>query len=111
MLAGQSLFSIWHGTDLAIAWTAPHDGSSDLSTVSAWVSGGSLIRVRVDEAVSYAATTGQAQWTLPVDVACSVRLTSTALISYGQDSTTAITCWRLTSPPAASCGRLRCRTL
>ncbi|HEY6785735.1 MAG TPA: PQQ-binding-like beta-propeller repeat protein [Trebonia sp.] len=94
VLAGQSLFAIWHGTDLAIAWTAPHDSSSDLTTVGAWVNGGSLIRVRVDEVVSYAAATGQPQWTLPVpgtDVACSVSGTSStsiALISYGQDSST-----------------------
>jgi outer membrane protein assembly factor BamB len=95
VLAGQSLFSIWHGTDLAIAWTAPSDSSSQLSTVGAWASGGSLIRVRVDEAVSYDAATGAQQWTLPmpgVDVACGVSgMTSNAaigLISYGQSSTT-----------------------
>jgi outer membrane protein assembly factor BamB len=94
VLAGQSLFGLWHGTDLAVAWTAPNDSSSSLTTVGAWVNGSSLIRVRVDEAVSYAAATGQPQWTLQVpgtDVACSVSgtsSTSVALISYGQDSTT-----------------------
>jgi outer membrane protein assembly factor BamB len=95
VFAGQSLFAIWHGTDLAVAWTAPYDSSSDLTTVGAWVnSGGSLIRVRVDEAVSYAAATGQQQWTLQMpgtDVACSVSGTSSTslgLIGYGQDSTT-----------------------
>ena len=58
VLAGQSLFGIWHGTDLTIAWVAPDDSSSQLTTVGAWASGGSLIRVRVDEAVSYDAATG-----------------------------------------------------
>ena len=52
------LFGIWHGTDLAVAWVAPDDSSSQLTTVGAWASGGSLIRVRVDEAVSYDAATG-----------------------------------------------------
>ena len=94
VFAGQSLFAIWHGTDLAVAWSAPYDGSSDLTTVGAWANGSSLIRVRVDEAVSYAAATGQPQWKLPVpgtDVACSVSGTSSAsiaLIGYGQDSST-----------------------
>ncbi len=95
LFAGQSLFGLWHGTDLTVAWVAPDDSSSQLTTVSAWASGGSLIRVRVDQAVSYDAATGARQWTLPmpgVDVACSVSGTSSssaiALISYGQDSTT-----------------------
>jgi outer membrane protein assembly factor BamB len=94
VFAGQSVFAIWHGTDLAVAWSAPYDGSSQLTTVGAWANGNSLIRVRVDEAVSYAATTGQPQWTLQVPgtgVACSVSGTSStgiALISYGQDSST-----------------------
>ena len=95
LLAGQSLFGIWHGTDLTIAWIAPADSSSQLTTVGAWAGGGSLIRVRVDEAVNYDAATGARQWTLPIPgtaVACSVSGTSssstTALIAYGQDSTT-----------------------
>ena len=81
VLAGQTLFGIWHGTDLTVAWVAPDDGSSQLTTVGAWASGGSLIRVRVDEAVSYDAATGATQWTLPipgVDVACSVSGTSSS---------------------------------
>jgi outer membrane protein assembly factor BamB len=95
LLAGQSLFGIWHGTDLTVAWVAPEDSSSQLTTVGAWGSGGSLIRVRVDEAVSYDAATGAKQWTLPMpglDVACSVSGASSSsaigLIAYGQDSTT-----------------------
>lgn len=94
VLAGQSIFAIWHGTDLAIAWTAPHDSSSDLSTVGSWVNGNSLIRVRVDQAVSYDAATGQPRWTLQIpgiDVACSVSGNTTGdvgLIGYGSDSTT-----------------------
>ena len=95
LLAGQSLFGLWHGTDLATAWSAPRDSSSQLTTVGAWASGGSLIRVRVDEAVSYDAATGTRRWTLTmpgVDVACGVSGTSSSsaigLIGYGQDSTT-----------------------
>jgi outer membrane protein assembly factor BamB len=94
LLAGQALFAIWHGTDLTVAWVAPDDSSSQLTTVGAWASGGSLIRVRVDEAVSYDAATGARQWTLPmpgVDVTCSVSGTSSSgslgLITYGADST------------------------
>jgi outer membrane protein assembly factor BamB len=93
VLAGQSLFAGWHGTDLSVAWTAPYDTSAQLSTVSAWASGDSLIRVRVDRAVSYDATTGRQRWALPmpgIDVACGVSGTSSSsavgLISYGQDS-------------------------
>jgi outer membrane protein assembly factor BamB len=94
VFAGQALFGIWHGTDLAIAWTAPYDSSSELTTVSAWTNGNSVIRVRVDEAVSYDAATGHQQWAFQMpgtDVACSVSGTSSttvALISYGQDSST-----------------------
>jgi len=95
LLAGQTLFGVWHGTDLTIAWVAPDDSSSQLTTVGAWASGDSLIRVRVDEAVSYGAATGARQWTLPmpgVDVACSASGTNSsgalALIAYGADSTT-----------------------
>jgi outer membrane protein assembly factor BamB len=95
VFAGQWLFGVWHGTDLTVAWVAPADSSSQLTTVGSWASGGSLIRVRVDEAVSYDAATGARQWTLPmpgVDVACSVSGTSSSgalgLIAYGQDSTT-----------------------
>jgi outer membrane protein assembly factor BamB len=93
LVAGQALFAAWHGTDLTVAWVAPDDSSDQLTTVGAWASGSSLIRVRVDEAVSYAASTGSAQWTLPipgVDVACGVSGTSSGggigLIAYGSDS-------------------------
>jgi outer membrane protein assembly factor BamB len=95
VFAGQWLFGVWHGTDLTVAWVAPADSSSQLTTVGSWASGGSLIRVRVAEAVSYDAATGATRWTLPmpgVDVACSVSGTSSSgglgLIAYGQDSTT-----------------------
>jgi outer membrane protein assembly factor BamB len=92
LLAGQSLFGIWHGTDLAVAWVAPHDSSSQLTTVGAWAGHGSVIRIRVDEAVSYDAATGAQQWALQVpgtDVACSISNDTGAigLIAYGQDST------------------------
>ena len=95
VLAGQSLFAMWHGTDLSIAWVAPRDTSSQLSTVGAWTRGDSLIRVRVDKAVSYNAATGGQQWALQMpglDVACGVSGASSSatigLIAYGQDSAT-----------------------
>jgi outer membrane protein assembly factor BamB len=95
LFAGQSLFGIWHGSDLTIAWAAPHDGSSQLTTVGAWASGDALIRVRNDEVISYDAATGASRWTLTVPgiyVACSMSGTSSSgaigLIGYGQGSTT-----------------------
>jgi outer membrane protein assembly factor BamB len=99
LLAGQSLFAMWHGSDLPVGWTAPFDSSDQLTTVGAWTAGGSLVRVRVDEIVSYDAVTGRQQWTLPVpgtDVACSVSGlgvgsgadSGVGVIGYGQDSTT-----------------------
>lgn len=99
LLAGQSLFAFWHGSDLSVAWTAPYDTTSELTTVGAWSSGGSLVRVRVDEVVSYNAATGAARWTLEIpgtDVACALSglgagtgaESGTGLILYGSDSST-----------------------
>jgi outer membrane protein assembly factor BamB len=99
VLAGQALFGLWHGTDLAVAWAAPFDTTSELTTVGAWVTGDSLVRVRVDEVVSYSAATGAQQWTLTVpgtDVACALSglgpgtgaESGTGLVLYGPDSTT-----------------------
>jgi hypothetical protein len=99
LLAGQSLFAMWHGSDLPVGWVAPFDSSDQLTTVGAWTAGGSLVRVRVDEVVSYDAVTGRQQWSLPVpgtDVACSVSGlgagsgadSGVGVIGYGQDSTT-----------------------
>jgi outer membrane protein assembly factor BamB len=99
LLAGQSLFAVWHGSDLSVGWTAPFDSSDQLTTVGAWTAGGSLVRVRVDEVVSYDAVTGAQQWNLPVpgtDVACSVSGlgvgsgadSGIGVVGYGQDSTT-----------------------
>jgi outer membrane protein assembly factor BamB len=98
LLAGQWLWGSWHGTDLSTAWAAPYDSSADLSTVGVWTTGDSLIRIRVDEVVSYAAATGRQQWALQVpgtDVACSVSTTpaggqgaTTGLVAYGADAGT-----------------------
>jgi hypothetical protein len=99
LLAGQALFGIWHGSDLAVAWTAPFDSSDQLTTVGAWATGGSLVRVRVDEVVSYDAATGLQQWSVPIpgtDVACALSglgagtgaESGTGLILYGSDSST-----------------------
>jgi outer membrane protein assembly factor BamB len=95
---GRTLFGIRHESDLTIAWTAPSDSSSDLTTVGAWVNGGSLVRIRVDEVVSYDGATGRPQWTLPIpgtDVACSISNDTgtggtgpVGLVMYGQDSIT-----------------------
>ena len=96
LLAGQPLFSIWHGTDLSIAWTAPYDSAPDLTTVGAWADAGSLVRVRVDQVVSYDGATGLPRWTLPIpgtDVACSASSDTGSdgagtigLVMYGPDS-------------------------
>ena len=93
---GRTLMGSRHGSGLTIAWTAPFDSSSELSTVGAWVNGGSLVRVRVDEVVSYDGATGRRQWTLPIpgtDVACSISNDTgigatgpVGLVMYGQDS-------------------------
>jgi outer membrane protein assembly factor BamB len=99
LLAGQSLFGSWHGSDLTVAWTAPFDATDQLTTVGAWTSGGSLVRVRADEVTSYDAATGAQQWTLAVpgtDVACALSglgagtgaESGAGLILYGSDSTT-----------------------
>jgi outer membrane protein assembly factor BamB len=97
LLAGVPIFSTLHGTDLSIAWTAPADSAPDLTTVGAWVDAGSLVRVRVDQVVSYDGATGQPGWTLPipgVDVACSASSDTGSdgagtigLVMYGPDST------------------------
>jgi outer membrane protein assembly factor BamB len=96
LLAGQPLFRVLHGTDLSIAWAAPPDSTSDLTTVGAWADAGSLVRVRVDQVVSYDGATGRPQWTLPVpgiDVACSASTNTGSdgagtigLVMYGPDS-------------------------
>jgi outer membrane protein assembly factor BamB len=98
LLAGQSLFSIWHGTDLSTAWTAPSGSSPDLTTVGAWADARSLVRVRVDQVVSYDGATGLPRWTLPIpgtDVACSASSDTGSdgagtigLVMYGSDSGT-----------------------
>jgi len=97
LLAGQPLFATLHGTDLSIAWTAPADSAPDLTTVGAWADAGSLVRIRVDQVVSYDGATGGPRWTLPipgVDVACSASSDTgtdgagtVGLVMYGPDST------------------------
>ena len=66
--AGCSPGSRCSASGTAPTWPSPgsprHDGSSQLTTVGAWASGDSLIRVRVDQAVSYDAATGAQRWTL-----------------------------------------------
>jgi len=98
LFAGQSLWAAWHGTDLSTAWAAPYDTASDLSTVGVWTTADSVVRIRVDEVVSYAAATGRQQWALQVpgtDVACSASTTpatgpgtSIGLVAYGADAST-----------------------
>lgn len=98
VFAGQALFGLWHGTDLGVDWTAPYDSSAKLTTEGVWTTGGSLVRVRADQIVSYQAGTGRQQWTLAVpglDVACAVSAQAAAqqrtgqpgvgLIGYGKD--------------------------
>jgi outer membrane protein assembly factor BamB len=75
---------------------ASYDSASDLTTVGAWGDGGSLVRVRVDQVISYDGATGLPRWTLPipgVDVACSASTdagsdgaATIGLVMYGPDS-------------------------
>jgi outer membrane protein assembly factor BamB len=89
VLAAQPLSGWLNGTQLRVDWTAPYDASAALTTEGVWTTGGSLIRVRADEIVSYDAATGRRQWTLPVpaaDVACAVSAETaagTGLIGFG----------------------------
>jgi outer membrane protein assembly factor BamB len=89
-LAGQPLFAVPRGTVLPVAWTAPGDPTARLATAGAWTAGGSLIRVRTDQVLSYDAATGRVQWTLPLlsgFVPCAVSDTSASaigLVGYGQ---------------------------
>jgi outer membrane protein assembly factor BamB len=89
VFAAQSLSGWLNGTQLRVDWTAPYDASATLTTEGVWTAGGSLIRVRADEIVSYDAATGRQQWTLPVtagDVACAVSAGTAAgagLIAFG----------------------------
>lgn len=89
VLAAQSLSGWLNGAQLRVDWTAPYDASATLTTEGVWTTGGSLIRVRADEIVSYDAATGRQQWTLPVpagDAACAVSAETaagTGLIGFG----------------------------
>jgi outer membrane protein assembly factor BamB len=88
VLAAQALSGWLSGGELRVAWTAPYDASATPATEGVWTAGGSLIRVRADQVVSYQAATGRRQWTLPVpagDVACAVSAETaagTGLIGY-----------------------------
>jgi outer membrane protein assembly factor BamB len=94
VFAAQALSGWLHGTQLRVDWTAPYDGPGTLTTEGVWTTGGSLIRVRADEIVSYQAGTGREQWTLAVPgagAACAVSAqaaqapgqAATGLIGYG----------------------------
>jgi outer membrane protein assembly factor BamB len=89
VFAAQSLSGWLNGTQLRVDWTAPYDASATLITEGVWTAGGSLIRVRADEIVSYDAATGRQQWTQPVpagNVACAVSAGTAAgagLIAFG----------------------------
>lgn len=90
VFAGQALFGWWHGTDLRVDWTAPYDSSGKLTTEGVWTTGGSLVRVRADQIVSYQAATGRQQWTLAVpglDVACAVSAQAAVQQGTGQQGT------------------------
>lgn len=89
VFAALALSGWLHGTQLRVDWTAPYDGPGAPATEGAWTTGGSLIRVRADEIVSYQAGTGREQWALPVppgNAACAVSAgtaSGTGLIGYG----------------------------
>jgi len=90
VVAAQALTGWMHVSGLSVDWTAPYDAAGSPATEGVWTAGGSVIRVRADQVVSYQAATGRQQWTLAVpggDVACAVSAdTSSAtvgLIGYG----------------------------
>jgi outer membrane protein assembly factor BamB len=89
-LAGQPLLAVPRGPVLPVAWTAPGDPTARLATAGAWTAGGSLIRVRTDQVLSYDAATGRVRWTLPLlggFVPCAVSDPSASaigLVGYGQ---------------------------
>lgn len=87
--AGQAAFTGLHGVSLSVRWSTPFDGPNNLATQGVWVQGGSVVRVRIDEVVSYADATGAAQWTYPIpgqDAVCAVSRTtagSVGVLAYG----------------------------
>ncbi len=88
--AAQALPGGLHSTGLRVAWTAPHDAAGSPATEGVWTAGGSVIRVRADQVVSYQAATGRQQWTLAIpggNVACAVSAgtsaTTVGLVGYG----------------------------
>jgi outer membrane protein assembly factor BamB len=90
VFAAQALSGGLRGTELRAEWAAPYDGAGSPATEGVWATGGSLIRVRADQVVSYQVATGRQQWKLAVpggDVACAVSagISSAAvgLIGYG----------------------------
>lgn len=89
VVAAQALSGGLHGAGLRVAWTAPYDAAGSPATEGVWTAGGSLVRVRADQAVSYQAATGRQQWALAVpggDAACAVSAGTSSgvgLIGYG----------------------------
>jgi len=90
VFAAQALSGGLHATELRVAWTAPYDAVGSPATEGVWTAGGSVIRVRADQVVSYQAATGRQQWTLAVpggDVACAVSAGASSaaagLVGYG----------------------------
>jgi outer membrane protein assembly factor BamB len=89
VFGAQALSGWLHGTQLRTDWTAPDDSAGTPATEGVWTTGGSLIRVRGDEIVSYEVGTGREQWTLAVprgDAACAVSAETaagTGLVGYG----------------------------
>jgi len=57
VFGAQALSGWLHGTALRTDWTASYDGPGRPATEGVWATGGSLIRVRGDEIVSYQAGT------------------------------------------------------
>lgn len=90
--AGQSVFQGLHGVSLTVKWSAPFEGQN-VATQGVWVRGDSVVRVRADEVVSYAAATGAVRWTFPIpgqDIVCAVSRTTAGavgVIAYGAQNT------------------------
>jgi outer membrane protein assembly factor BamB len=110
VFAGQAAWGALHGPTLSVAWSAPRDDSTELKTMAAWVDGDALVRARIDQVVSYAATTGQVNWTYPLpgqSVLCSASTgTDAHLAALAYSTTDDGPCdhWQLTVPSGDDVG-------
>ncbi|MEY9913635.1 outer membrane protein assembly factor BamB [Catenulispora sp. MAP12-49] len=74
-----------------VRWAAAPDRPSTVSAVGAWADGQTVVRVRTDAAIAYAAGDGHVEWTFPIpgqDTVCAVSRTVSehiGLVAYRAD--------------------------